>query len=143
MSRTSSKMIPLLAIPDRKKAKELAKTVKEEWGPNQDDWLKGASIDLHVKDISGLQGLLLPYHNQRMKDYLFRVVLSDTLSENDQTFVLAHEIGHTFFYAGTPRTRVLPLKSNALSRPLAVDPEEEWCDWFAGYLTGLRPPPRS
>lgn len=136
-------MTPVLyRIPDRDKAKKLAKWVKSEWGPTCKDWLREGRFDLKIEDSFPLQGMLIPYHNSRSPERHFRIVLNGSMKKNDREFVIAHEIGHSFFYEGVPRTRSLPVSwrmSSDYSR--RNDAEEQWCDWFAQALTGLKPPP--
>jgi hypothetical protein len=132
----------LTSIPDRAKARELAKWVKQNWGPTQEDWIREGKFDLKFT-LEHLQGLLIPYWNGNKK-YLFRIVINPELDDEARRFVIAHEIGHSFFYAGNPRNRTLPIKRYVgYQLPDDGDPEEVWCDWFAIALTGLKPPPIS
>lgn len=127
----------LLSIPDRSKAKELAQWVKKNWGSTQADWLRRGKFDLQFTEIKPYQGLIIPYWNKQKHKYHFRLCIDTNLSKNDQRFVIAHEIAHSFFYCGKPKKRTLPVYRLAKGE---TNPEEQWCDWFAEELTRLKPP---
>lgn len=140
----SNKRQPILhAIPPLGRAQKLVDWTLENWGPTEQDWLREGKFELKVSNLGGKTGnqaLLLPLGHGRK--YEFRIVLNEEVkSDEAKSFLIAHEIAHSFFYSYTDqgkiaRTTHIRPYSDGVHRV-----HEKWCDHYAKLLLGM-PVPR-